>query len=305
MKKTIIILILFLGFTMAQEKNAVNPHQNNLSLTEQLAYSTIRIEVSNGKESGVGTGFFFRFLEKDTLNVPAIVTNKHVVRGMTKGAFIFSSVNKDGTPNNKKHIPVVLDNFEKLWIMDPNPNVDLAIMPIQPLLEEATKKGLKPFFISLDKSLIPSDDQLKQLSAVEDILMVGYPIGLWDEVNNYPLYRKGITASYVAIDYNGKSEFLIDAASFPGSSGSPVFLANIGNYVDKKGNTNISTRFYLLGILYAGPQYTTQGEIVVVDVPTKKDTLVVSSIPTNLGYVIKSKRLLDFDPILEKLISNK
>lgn len=290
---------------MAQEKNAVNPPPNNLSLTEQLAYSTIRIEVSNGKESGVGTGFFFRFLEKDSLNVLAIVTNKHVVRGMTKGAFIFSSVNNDGTPNNKNHIPVVLDNFDKLWIMHPDPNVDLAIMPIQPLLEEAIKKGFKPFFKSLDKNLIPSDDKLKDLSAVEDILMVGYPIGLWDKVNNFPLYRKGITASYIANDYDGKSEFLIDAACFPGSSGSPVFLANIGNYVDKRGDTNIATRFYLLGILYAGPQYTTKGEIVVVDVPTKKDTLVASSIPTNLGYVIKSKRLLDFDSILEKIINTK
>lgn len=290
---------------MAQEKNTTSQPANNLSLTEQLAYCTIRIEVSNGKESGIGTGFFFRFLEKDGLNVPAIVTNKHVVRGMTKGSFLFSSLNDDGTPNNKVHIPVALDNFDKLWIMHPDPKVDLAIMPIQPLLDEATKKGFKPYFISLDKKLIPTDDNLKDLSAVEDILMVGYPIGLWDAINNYPIYRKGITASHPANDYNGISEFLIDAACFPGSSGSPVFLSNIGNYVDKRGGTHIATRFYLLGILYAGPQYSATGEIVVIDVPTKKDTLVVSSIPTNLGYVIKSKKLFDFDSILESIIKNK
>lgn len=290
---------------MAQENKSNDQPSNKLSITEQLAYSTIRIEVSNDKESGVGSGFFFRFFDKDGINVPAIVTNKHVVRGMTKGTIVFSSANDDGTPNDKIHIPVTLDNFDKMWIMHPNSTVDLAIMPIQPLLEEAVKNGFKPFFISLDKSLIPSDEKLKDLSAVEDILMVGYPIGLSDEVNNYPLYRKGITASHPANDYNGKSEFLIDAACFPGSSGSPVFLANIGNYVDKRGGTNIATRFYFLGVLYAGPQYTNTGKIVVVDVPTKKDTIVVSSIPINLGYVIKSKKLLEFEPILEKLINKK
>lgn len=305
MKNILILSILFLGASMAQENKSNDQPSNKLSITEQLAYSTIRIEVSNDKESGVGSGFFFRFFDKDGINVPAIVTNKHVVRGMTKGTIVFSSANDDGTPNDKIHIPVTLDNFDKMWIMHPNSTVDLAIMPIQPLLEEAVKNGFKPFFISLDKSLIPSDEKLKDLSAVEDILMVGYPIGLSDEVNNYPLYRKGITASHPANDYNGKSEFLIDAACFPGSSGSPVFLANIGNYVDKRGGTNIATRFYFLGVLYAGPQYTNTGKIVVVDVPTKKDTIVVSSIPINLGYVIKSKKLLEFEPILEKLINKK
>ena len=61
------------------------------------------------------------------------------------------------------------------------------------------------------------------------------------------------------------------------------------------------TRFYFLGVLYAGPQFTATGKIVVVDIPTKKDTLTVSNIPTNLGYVIKSNKLLDFEPILKDL----
>lgn len=302
MKKLTFLFLLLGGIAMAQNIKTAEPSSIQMSITEKLAYSTIRIEVSDGKHDGVGSGFFFRFLDKNGTNIPAIVTNKHVVKGMIKGAIIFSSRNDDGTPNDKTHIPIYLDNFDKMWIMHPVPSVDLAIMPIQPLLNELSKKKLNPFFISLDKSIIPSDIQLKELSAVEDILMVGYPVGLWDEVNNYPLFRKGITASYLANDYNGKEEFLIDAACFPGSSGSPVFLSNIGNYVDKKGNTNIATRFYLLGILRAGPQYTAEGKIVVVDVPTKKDTLVASNIPTNLGYVIKSKRLLEFDPILERIV---
>ena len=93
---------------------------------------------------------------------------------------------------------------------------------------------------------------------------------------------------------------MIDAACFPGSSGSPVFLFNVGNYVAKTGGTVIGSRFYFLGILYAGPQYTTTGEIKVIDIPTKTEAISLSNIPTNLGYVIKSKKLFDFEVILKQ-----
>lgn len=52
--------------------------------------------------------------------------------------------------------------------------------------------------------------------------MVGYPDGIWDEFNNQPIVRRGITATHPKNDFNGKGEFLIDAVCFPGSSGSPV-----------------------------------------------------------------------------------
>jgi len=46
-----------------------------LSITEQLIHNTIRIVT----DVGTGTGFFFEFPINDK-KVPAIVTNKHVVR---------------------------------------------------------------------------------------------------------------------------------------------------------------------------------------------------------------------------------
>jgi hypothetical protein len=290
------VIFVFGSLNMAQE----NPKPNlNLSVSEQMAFSTVRIE----SEVGIGTGFFFRFLDEGNNYVPAIVTNKHVIKNSKVGTFFLTSADENGAPDIKKHIPVALDNFENRWIMHPDPNVDLAIMPIAPLLVEADQKGFHPFFIPLTKDIVPTADQLKDLTAVEDILMIGYPIGMWDSVNNYPIFRKGITATHPFNEYNGKSEFVIDAACFPGSSGSPVFLANLGNFVDKKGNTIIGTRIYFLGILYAGPMYDAEGKIVVIDIPTKKDTLTISEIPTNLGYVIKSKKLLEFDSVLEKLFN--
>jgi len=58
--------------------------------------------------------------------------------------------------------------------------------------------------------------QLGELSAIEDIIMIGYPDGIWDSINNQPIIRRGITATQPKNNFNGKQEFLIDAACFPG-----------------------------------------------------------------------------------------
>ncbi len=132
--------------------------------------------------------------------------------------------------------------------------------------------------------------------------MIGYPNGIWDHVHNMPVIRRGITATPVATKWTGKDEFLTDIASFPGSSGSPVFLANIGGYVDVHGNTNLGThRIKLLGVHYAGAQHTANGSIQIVTAPTSTLAIPVTSIPNNIGVVINSERVLNFEPILQSL----
>ena len=93
---------------------------------------------------------------------------------------------------------------------------------------------------------------------------------------------------------------MIDAACFPGSSGSPVLLWNLSSYREKSGTIIMgSSRIKLLGVLYAGPQHTATGEVKVVEVPSKLDTVAVSLIPNNLGNVIKAREILKFEPIFE------
>jgi len=160
--------------------------------------------------------------------------------------------------------------------------------------------GISFFHRSFDKRLVASSKLLGELTALEEILMIGYPVGIWDSSNNMPIFRSGITATHPNIDYNGRKEFLIDCACFPGSSGSPGLLYNFGSYRDKRGNTVIGTRIALLGVLYAGPQFTVEGEIRVIPIPTQMEPVPVSRIPTNLGVVIKAEMLLDFEPIFTK-----
>jgi hypothetical protein len=121
--------------------------------------------------------------------------------------------------------------------------------------------------------------------------MVGYPIGLWDEVNNLPLIRRGITASHPAIDFRGRSECVIDAACFPGSSGSPVLIVNEGMVVSKKGMNVGSSRVIFLGVLHSGPILEADGTISVQEIPTQNTLASSTKVMIHLGYVIKAKEL--------------
>jgi hypothetical protein len=265
------------------------PH---LSLTEQLAHCTVRIEA----DGGTGTGFFFRFALEGDSYVPAIITNKHVVEGAKHGRFVFTLTNDDGTPNFTSHVPVEFNDFEKHWVAHPDPDIDLCAMPTASILAWAREAKHRFFYRSIDFSLVPTADELADLNPVKDITMVGYPNGLWDQTNNMPIFRRGITATHPRLPWNGKPEFLIDAACFPGSSGSPVFLLNQGGYVKRSGGTQLgSTRIKLLGVLYAGPQHTVEGEIAIVSVPIQSKPIALSNIPNNLGIVVRAEKLKELE----------
>ncbi len=61
----------------------------------------------------------------------------------------------------------------------------------------------------------------------------------------------------------------------------------------------------LAGILYAGPEVSVDGKILVVNVPTAHDLTARSRIPVHLGCVIKAQRLLDFGPIFVEQAERK
>ena len=98
---------------------------------------------------------------------------------------------------------------------------------------------------------------------------------------------------------------MIDAACFPGSSGSPVFLANIGSYLDGEGGICMGNRIAFLGTLYAGPQQTVTGEIKIIEIPTVNTPIPITAIPINLGLVISASKTLDFEPIMKDAINQQ
>jgi hypothetical protein len=243
-----------------------------------------------------GTGFLFAFFLQGDQNVPAIVTNKHVVAEAKIGHLRLTIQNDDGSADLGNFVEFVVPDFPTRWIPHPDPAVDLTIMPCAGLLQDLAKQGKKAFLVTLDPSLVPTDAELTELTPLEDILVVGYPNGIIDSTHNIPVFRRGITATPASIDFNSKKEFLIDAAIFPGSSGSPVLLFNQGTYATRQGVT-VGSRVKLLGIVYAVFNNSVNGEISIVPAPTQARAVVNSQVPNNLGICVKASRVLEFEPI--------
>ena len=256
--------------------------------SELLTYTTVKIVCDNGS---VGTGFVIELCRTDDGSMPVIVTNKHVVLGCSKYQYEMCITNPDGKPIDTQAI-----RFEGLisdWILHPDSEIDLACLPIGHFINTSIENGIKPFYRSFDTSLIPSVKTVDELSAIEDIYIIGYPTGLEDTVNHKPLIRKGITSTHPKNDYMGEPFFVIDCPTFPGSSGSPVVIYNRGAY-PKSDGIQLGERLILLGIVFK----TFISGLITITAATNGET--IDTIPNDLGLVIKSSQILEFEKILGK-----
>ena len=88
----------------------------NLSISEELAYSTVRVST----DTGTGTGFFYQFSERENnFHVPAIVTNKHVISGTSKGNFLLTVADDNGEPHPSSMAREAVIKFAKELGIEP------------------------------------------------------------------------------------------------------------------------------------------------------------------------------------------
>lgn len=246
-------------------------------LGTQLLFTTVPIwtELANGGKCSA-TAFIYNvpIPGKPEQSVPLLVTNCHVVNGAKRG--LIELVERIGDqPNREKRVRVEI-SADALG-QHVNPELDIAIIPLGPTLNQVEAAGRPAFFRSITPDIIPTADALSQLSALEDIVFIGYPSGLRNDVNASPLIRRGITSTPVWNDFEGRPVFLIDAGVFPGSSGSPVFILNQGAYATKEGLV-VGSRLLFLGMICQSIARNDDG---------KKTFL-------GLGEVVRSPSLRDF-----------
>jgi hypothetical protein len=268
-----------------------------MSMSEMITYSTVLIKCEYDDGScGTGTGFVIDLCDNEVTGqcIPVIITNKHVVQGSKKCIFEFCIQDSDGNPIDTQSFGV--EYTDAPWVYHPDAEIDLCCLPIAPVLKQMPSTA-RAFYVPLETKLIPSPSQLAELTALEEVIMVGYPIGLSDTFNHKPIIRRGTTATHVKNNYQGKKDFLVDIACFPGSSGSPIMVLNEGSYVTR-GGIAIGTRILLLGVLHSGPQYSSRGVWTFANLPTTP--IPVHNVPMNLGVAVKANEILAFEKIFER-----
>lgn len=277
---------------------------------KQLLFSTVRIVADTdevGKKS-VGTGFLIAKKISDTQQQIFLVTNKHVISkaenngkvvGNFKKAFFSFIKNEKGNPKLGDSVTINIENLTEMFFLHPDESVDLAICNISNLYNQITQNLKQDIFIrTIPIEMIPAESET--FDALEDVLFVGYPDGIFDQKNHLPIMRKGITASPFEVDFNGGKKFIIDAQVFPGSSGSPVFVKEQNM---KNGNLRLgSERYFFVGVISRVFQRNQIGNFKQVIAPTSaKDNEFSVQQMIGLGICEKSNQI----PYLIDLLGKK
>jgi len=280
-----------------------------LDISQQLSLITVRITcdlLAGGRATS--TGFFIDASTREGKLLPLIITNRHVISGAKSFHFSMTKGTPDGGPEFGSLINLTCKEAQEAWVGHPDPNVDLCALPFSATFTNLKNSGKSFAWRCFGKEQLATPEFMKGLTAMQPVKMIGYPIGLHDEVNNMPIFRSGVTATHPFLDFNGRKEFVVDMACFPGSSGSPVILyreplpVKAGAGVTVSGNEPV---IRLLGVLYAGPQYTAKGSVTVLPVPNALVPVAETSIPANLGYVIKCERVIELARLMEERAAAK
>lgn len=281
-----------------------------MNLSASISLSTVRILCgNNGSYTSVGTGFFY-LAELQTpegvASIPLVITNKHVVVGFDEAKLFLtacdkgSRIDETGCTASDRHISAVITGLDQRLLLHPDAGVDLCAFPIQDISALAIAEDLDLRLTYLSDGIQVPRQQRSYVNVIEPIVMIGYPSGLWDKTHNKPLVRRGSTATHPFLPWNGKREFVIDAACFPGSSGSPVFLYEEVMFRTEGGAFSPGSKAHLLGILSSGPTVDREGRIIQREVPTTTMSIPIISMMINLGNVVHADAISDLLPRLQE-----
>jgi hypothetical protein len=267
-----------------------------MTLADELLYTTVNLTgLQQGAAIGSGTGFFWLIPFGDDRGAISIVTNRHVVEGCDQLIAVCHNANPDQTGPSGTFSNQLLNLSRSSVIPHPDPNVDLCGIHFGPVLNEAAAAGAPLFHKSVQARDVPMDAVWSRFDSIEDVFMVGYPRGIYDTHNNLPIVRRGITATPLGRRFEGRDEFMVDMACFPGSSGSPVFMMST-SHIDREARAHvIGGRFFFLGVLYGGPIITNEGQIVLSQQPRVQVAAMM-----HLGQVIRSSALLTLEEELRR-----
>jgi hypothetical protein len=267
---------------------------------ESLFFVTAHLMCDAPGGSWNGTGFFVRVPVRKGPDQLLLVSNRHVFAHKELGD---AETIRIITPARSESEPPVLVAGERAVAIahspkfEPhaNPNIDVAVMALNEIMMTDLNN---PFIKTIPMGMLANDELINERDAIEQVTFIGYPDGRYDAVNMTPIARRGWTATPMSLDYNGEPTFLIDASVFEGSSGSPVFLLNVGGYTNRYGGLIFDgPPIVFLGIVARAYEMNTTGELIVA----RSGRQVSMDQALDLGIVYKTRIILEtIDQFLAK-----
>lgn len=241
--------------------------QKGISLNSpSLATHYLRM-IPFGSENvmSTGTGFLYEFEDEIFL-----ITNGHnITRAnpqqtdrITPSAAFPVQINTKARVSQKDNPSVLVttelfvidlyednDYKEPLWFVHPEHSylVDVVAIPLEKKIN--VPEGLKLFPINnynFDSDFYPM--------VADDVFILGYPFNLTGD-KELPIWKRGTIASEPFLDIENLPKMLVDTATRPGMSGSPVIMQRSGfhgfNGIEFSGNEIFGTIKNFIGV-YSG-----------------------------------------------------
>jgi hypothetical protein len=265
-----------------------------MNLNDTFHFITTLVIASTPDRQTQGTCFFYQHLAPKQGDQPQwrpvlntwLVTNRHVVLPSLGGketvpsSFSFHMRRIDPAGLKWEAITLSQAEVQKRTKLHKDPSVDVAVVEVGDLLTATLQKDPKRYTIwyAVHPEMFAGNNNV-DVQASDDVVVIGYPRGFYDEANLYPIVKSGIIASRWGANFGGKRFFLIDAKLFPGSSGSVVISKPI-DLVIKGGQILHSPekQFALLGV-YSGEPFQQESPLELEDV------LIIQKRGFNVGIV--------------------
>lgn len=123
---------------------------------------------------------------------------------------------EDYSQHEEYVVPLVVDG-ESQWLEHPTLGAAVDVIAIPLDNDEVESRYIVRAFSILDQ--VPRD---VELPLGEDVLVVGFPAGQYDEVHNLPIVRRASVASVYPVPFQGRPIGLIDGNLADDTMGSPV-----------------------------------------------------------------------------------
>lgn len=198
----------------------------------------------------IGTGFFVKVQGDADSSYVYFVTAKHVVHGHTEVSVRLNT--RDWDPASPEpgmvftKLPVKDAQGDLVWATHPDPAIDLAVFPGSP--------GEAAEFRTIGMEMFVTREFIAQERVTEgdEIFFVGLLPQYYGTKRNHPVVRYGrlaLVTDEKIYSPDGPVELLFaECQSFPGNSGSPVFL-QLGPTRQPGAITLAPERLMLLGVM--------------------------------------------------------